>query len=201
MSDNKQSVIIYGAGGHAKVILDILKQYPNYISGGFFCDSNKVGLANIETNIKKAKENKHKFIIGIGDNHIRKEKYRKIKKNEFEIISLIHPNAVIAENIIIDHGTVVMAGSIVNPGCKINENSIINTRASIDHDCKIGAHSHIGPGAILCGGVEVGEGTFIGAGATVIEGVKIGENVVIGAGAVVVNNIESHKKVFGVPAK
>ncbi len=94
-----------------------------------------------------------------------------------------------------------MAGAVLQTGCRMGENVIINTRASVDHDCIIACHTHVSPGAVLCGNVQVGQGSHIGAGATVIQGVRIACNGMVAAGAVVIRDIPEGVTVAGVPAK
>ena len=117
------------------------------------------------------------------------------------IVSLVHPSAVIAPNVKIGVGTVVMAGAVINPWTKIGQGCIINTCASVDHDCRIGDFVHVSVGAHVAGTVIIGDNTWVGAGATVSNNIEIVEDCMIGAGAVVIADITEHGTYVGVPAK
>lgn len=192
-----KEVVIIGAGGHAKVVIDIILQREkilndNLIIKGILDDTfkeneeKKIFGIPIVGKINKILElpSNIYYIIAIGNNTIRKkiaQNYEKIK-----YITLIHPKAVIAENVSISTGTVLMAGSIVNSYTKIGKHCIINTGSIIEHDNTIEDYVHISPRATLCGGVIVEEESWIGAGSTIIQGLKIGKKVIIGAGAVAI---------------
>lgn len=200
-------VIILGASGHAKVIADIIKSSGDEIIGflddnldiqGSIVFDNKKVLGTIKNDIYKYKDNY--FIIGIGNNKIRKEIYDNY--TELKWYTAIHNSAIISENVIIGEGTVIMPGAIVNIGSIIGKHVIINTRASIDHENIIEDFVHISPGAVLAGNVHVKELSWICAGAVVINNIKINRNNVIGAGAVVINDIVDENGIHvGVPVK
>lgn len=118
-----------------------------------------------------------------------------------EPVTLVHPDAVVAQDVTIGRGTVVMAGAVINPGTTIGDGCIVNTCASVDHDCVVGDFAHVSVGAHLCGTVSVGEDTWVGAGAVVSNNVTVCADVTIGAGAVVVNDIEDEGTYVGVPAR
>ena len=207
-----KEVVIIGAGGHAKVVIDIILQREkilndNLIIKGILDDTfkeneeKKIFGIPIVGKINKILElpSNIYYIIAIGNNTIRKkiaQNYEKIK-----YITLIHPKAVIAENVSISTGTVLMAGSIVNSYTKIGKHCIINTGSIIEHDNTIEDYVHISPRATLCGGVIVEEESWIGAGSTIIQGLKIGKKVIIGAGAVAIKNVENFSTMIGIPAK
>jgi sugar O-acyltransferase (sialic acid O-acetyltransferase NeuD family) len=190
-------VYLYGAGGHAKVIIDILKS--NHITVPEIFDDNPdirtfMGIPVSHTNIR------FPLIISIGDNSVRKNIADRFDKQIFSPAILAQP-VTISDSAFIDDGTVVMQGVIIQSSAKIGKHAIINTRASVDHDCLIWDYVHIAPGAILCGNVEVGEGAFIGAGTTIMQGIKIGKWSVIGAGSVVVRDIPDNVIAFGSPCR
>lgn len=114
--------------------------------------------------------------------------------------TVIHPSAVVAPELQIADGVQVLAGAVVQAGCQLGVNVIINTGARVDHDCVIDSHAHVAPGVTICGAVHVGAGAHIGAGATVIQGIQIGAGSVVGAGALVIRDIPPGAKVAGVPA-
>lgn len=192
--------ILYGANGHAKVIIDALQL--NEIENIILVDdnSNVKQLMGYEVASPKILDNKQKtyVLISVGNNKIRKEIVNKLDTNYH---SVIHPNVVIAESVKIDKGTFVAAGVVINPDTKIGNHVIINTSASIDHDCNIENFVHIAPNATLCGGISIGEGTLIGAGATILPNLKIGSWITVGAGAVITKDISDYSVVVGNPAR
>lgn len=153
-------------------------------------------LGKIE-DIQKYKDDFY-FIIGIGDNQIRK----KIAEGNpaLNYYTAIHPTAIIGEGVRIGNGTAVMAGTVINADAEIGEHCIINTSAVIEHECVIGDYTHISPQACLCGNVHVGEECHVGAGSTVINNINIIEDTIIGAGSVVIKNITKEGTYIGIPA-
>ena len=142
--------------------------------------------------------------MGIGgtrDTRLRHKCFEKFHAEGFRFVQVIHPSATISKQIELQEGAQVMAGAVIQHGCVVGKNSIINTRASIDHGCHIGSHVHVAPGAVLSGDVSVGNGSYIGAGSIVIQGIKIGENCLLGAGSVVLSDIPSGVCAWGAPAK
>ena len=200
-----KDVIIIGAGGHAKVIADIIyKSGDNLI--GFLDDNldNKgkeiyLGKKVLGTTKDIENYNKNYFIIGIGNNSIRKKINN---ENNLKLYTAIHPSAIIAEDVKIGIGSVIMAGVVINPGTVIGKNCIINTCSSLDHDNLLEDYVHISPGAHLAGTVSVKEGTWICTGATIINNITIAQNNIIGAGSVVIKDINEENGTYvGVPVK
>lgn len=202
-----KKVVIIGAGGHAKVIADIVVRSQDILLG--FLDDNlekekkvicnyKV-LGKIEECIKlKEQNNEIQFIIAIGSNLIRKKIVEKYKLNYY---TAIHPSAQIGLEVKIEEGTVVMANACINSCAKIGKHSIINTGAIIEHDNIIENFVHISPQAALAGTVKVGESTHVGIGAIIKNNIEICSNCTIGSGAVVVKNIIEEGTYVGVPAR
>lgn len=192
---------IIGASGHGKVIADIAKK-NGYSEISFFDDNENIhecGSYLVTGKSAEARIFDGDIIVGIGNAAIRKKIQEMLPVEK--LVTLIHPDAVIAEDAVIGAGTVVMAGAVVNPGVQIGNGCIINTCSSVDHDCTVGDYVHIAVGSHLCGTVSVGSGTWIGAGATVSNNVAICSECMIGAGAVVVKNIEKSGTYLGVPAR
>lgn len=195
MRQCKRRLLIIGASGHGKVCADIAEKM-NLWDEIFFADDNPpaefpyqiIGGSDVEWD--------GDCFIGIGSSAIRE----KLSKGR-NIVTLIHPNAVIGDRINIGLGTVVMAGAVINADAEIGNNVIINTCASVDHDSQIGDFVHVSVGAHLCGSVCVGRHTWIGAGATVKNNVNICGGCMIGAGAVVIKDISESGTYVGVPAK
>lgn len=184
---------LYGASGHAKVIIDILKSQNKEIDG--LVDDNEAIKEIVGYPVSQTLPDKKSVIISIGANKTRKKVAEKLTGNKFE--TAIHPSAIVSEYSSIEEGTVVMQGAIIQSSCKIGKHCIINTGASVDHDCQLGDFVHISPQSILCGDVTIGEGTWIGAGTTIIEGVTIGKWCVIGAGSVVTKDIPDNRLAVG----
>jgi sugar O-acyltransferase (sialic acid O-acetyltransferase NeuD family) len=175
---------LYGASGHAKVIIDILRANNEPIEALF--DDNEAIHNLLTYPVLLPSKVRGPLIISIGNNNIR----RKIADRlNVEYGKTIHPSAIISEEAIVLEGTVVMQGTIIQTGTQIGKHCIINTGASIDHECVIEDYVHISPHCTLCGNVRVGEGTWIGAGTTIIPGVNVGKWSVIGAGSVVTRDI------------
>ena len=201
-----RKVVIIGAGGHAKVIADIIIKSGDEVVG--FLDDNIEKDTIVIDNYKvigktedclKLKENKELyFIIAIGNNFTRKDIAEKYNLNYY---TAIHPTAVIGMQVQIEEGTVIMANTCINTNTKIGKHCIINTGAIDEHDNIIDDYVHISPNATLCGTVIVGEGTHIGAGSVIKNNITITNNCIIGAGAIVVKNIEESGIYVGIPAK
>ncbi len=191
---------LYGASGHAKVIIDILTLNGVEIDGLF--DDNKEITNLFDYKVCQFNQdllNNSKLIISIGNNKTRKKLALELK--DFSFSKAIHPLAIVDNSVFVDAGSVIMAGSVINNSVKIGNHSIVNTKASIDHDCILGSFVHVAPGVTVCGGVQIGEGSLIGAGSTIIPNIKIGEWAVIGAGSVIKENIPNGCKVVGVPGR
>ena len=200
-----KNVIILGAGGHAKAIAEcVLKSGDNLI--GFLDD-------NIELQNKEIYEGKkvigklndidkyqnNYFIIGIGNNKIRKQI---ASKYNLKWYTAIHPSTIIATDVEIGEGSVIMPGVTINVSTKIGKHAIINTAASLDHDNIIEDYVHISPGSHIAGTVVIKESSWICIGATVSNNIVIGENNIIGAGAVVIKDIlDNNSTYIGIPAK
>ncbi len=196
-----KKIAIIGASGHGKVIADIARK-NGYREIVFLDDDESVhecGGYPVIGNSSKARGIDAEIIIGIGNAGVRKRIQESVP--EEKLVTLIHPDAVVAEDVVIGKGTVVMAGAVINPGVRIGIGCIINTCSSVDHDCVVGDYVHIAVGSHLCGTVTVGSGSWIGAGATVSNNIAICSNCMIGAGAVIVKNIDSAGTYMGVPAR
>lgn len=194
-------MIVYGASGHSKVIIDIIESSEEE-SIAFVIDDNpdikEIMDYRVDHSFSDNMKNES-VVIAVGNNVIRK----KIADNfDFKYVQgLIHKRAVVNRDVSIGDGSVVMAGAVINSSTHIGENCIINTNAVIEHDVEIGDFCHISPGAVITGNVQIGIGSHIGAGASVIPGVKIGKWATIGAGTVVIENIPDHAVVVGNPGK
>ena len=204
-----KNVVVIGAGGHGKVIADIIIKSQDNVYG-FLDDGVDIGttiiknknikvIGNVEDCKKIASENPDfEFVIAIGNNEIRKtisEKYN------LKYYKAIHPSAQIGLDVMVGEGTVVMANTAINSSTQIGQHCIINTGAIIEHDNVIEDYVHISPNATLCGTVKIGKLTHVGAGTVIKNNTNICENCIIGAGATIVKDIKEEGTYVGVPAK
>lgn len=190
-------MFLYGASGHAKVIIELLEE--NGIKPEGLFDDNESIQFLFQYPVKKFNvdyDQNIQVIISIGNNKIREKIAKSIA---FDYQSAIHPKSIISKRSTIGAGSVIMGGVTINADTNIGQHCIVNTNASIDHECTIEDFVHISPNATLCGNVEIGKGTHVGAGAVVIPDKKIGKWCVIGAGAVVINDIPDFCTAVGNP--
>jgi UDP-N-acetylbacillosamine N-acetyltransferase len=202
---NTIPIVIFGAGGHAMVIADILRRMGGYHIAGFidsvnpgrrgeaFCGSTIFNEEDLPTVTAT--------IIAVGDCAARLRLAQSAIDQGLTLATAIHPSAIIADSTRIGSGTVIAAGAIINPAAVIGDNVIINTAVSVDHECVIEDGAHLSPGVRLGGAVKVGRGTWIGIGASILPKVQIGENTIVGAGSVVLKDVPANVVVYGVPAR
>ena len=192
------TINLFGASGHAKVIMDIVEAQGDRVACLYDDSPHCDQIHGIS--VLKASEIQvdGPMIISIGSNRIRK---LISGKYSLQYAKAIHPQSIVSSSVEIGDGTVVMQGAIIQSDAEIGKHCIINTGASVDHECVIGNFVHITPHATLCGNVHVGEGTWIGAGSVIIPGIKIGQWCTIGAGSVVINDIPDNTVVVGNPCK
>jgi sugar O-acyltransferase (sialic acid O-acetyltransferase NeuD family) len=191
-------IIIMGAGGHAKVVANILKLSGRSVLG-FVSPDLKAGIDLLgkkflgnDKEIFQYKVNEIELANGIGSLSGKNEGWKlldEMRQKGYKFSTIIHPNSLISSDVYLDDGVQIMAGVIIQPGSKIGRNSIINTGAIVDHDCKIQENCQIAPGVILNGSVTVGHNTHIGTGTSVIESISIGSNSIIAAGSVVYRDV------------
>lgn len=194
-----KQLIIIGAGGHGKVVADIAKK-NGYEDIRFLDDNEKLSECGGYPVIGRSSDSsKYRcdMFVAIGNAEIR----QKIQEQLGNIATLIHPDAVIADDVKIGAGSVVMAGTVINSGAIIGRGCVINTGSSVDHDCILGDYVHISVGAHLAGAVEVRERTWVGIGAIVSNNLTICSDCMIGAGAVIVKNIFVSGIYEGLPAR
>ena len=202
-------LLIWGAGGHAKVVLDIARATGRYediallddarSAGSDFCGYPVVGGAEALPSVLA--EGFGAVVIAIGDNATRARCYLRALELGFSAPALVHPSSVLSPSAEVGPGSVVMPLSVLNAYARVAANVIINTGAIIEHDCEVGNHAHISPRALLAGGCKVREYAHVGAGAIVLPGITVGARAVVGAGAVVVDDVSEDATVVGVPAR
>lgn len=210
MTDKNRSVIIIGGGGHAKVVADVLQLQGYAVLGYTDLDSEKgclpptIPFLGDDQAIFGHQPASILLANGLGSVRStagRRKIYEYFVNAGYQFVKLIHPSAIVANDVTIQEGAQIMAGAVIQPGSRIGNNVIVNTKASLDHDCLISDHVHVAPGVTISGGVYVGEGTHIGTGAIIIQGISIRENCLVGAGAVVIADVKDGRTVIGVPAR
>lgn len=192
------TINLFGASGHAKVIMDIISAMGCEVGCLYDDAPHCADIRGIPAYNSRNVTVMGPMIVSIGSN-----KFRKLVSERYDIeyAKAIHPGAIVSPTSNVGDGTVVMQGAILQSDTSVGKHCIINTGASVDHECVIGDYAHISPHATLCGNVHVGEGSWIGAGATVIPGIKIGKWCTIGAGSVVIRDIPDGSTAYGNPCK
>lgn len=191
---------LYGASGHSKVIIDILKQQQIEVEAvlddapksDFIYDIPVVKASDMMLDVEAL------LIVSIGNNWFRKRIAESLKVRFY---TAIHSSAVVSPSTILGTGTVVMPNAVINAFSTLGNHCIVNSGAIVEHDCVLENYVHISPNAALAGGVSVGEGTQIGIGASVIQGIKIGKWVTVGAGAVIIEDLPDYAVVVGNPGR
>ena len=204
-------LVIWGAGGHARVIADIVSLTDSYEIVGFldnvrpehrsvpFSEASILGGAEQLDGLRRQGV-KH-IIFGFGNCQARLDLARTARAAGFTLATVTHPSAIVANGVVIGAGSVIAAGAVVGPGARLGENVIVNTGATVDHDCELADGAHICPGVNLAGNVVVETAAWVGIGATVIQKVRIGAGATVGAGAVVLRDVPAGATVYGVPAQ
>ncbi len=204
MVTETNKLMIFGAGGHGRVVAEIAQLSGKYTDIAFLDDKAPdatfpypyIGKCEKFANYQKDFD----FFVAIGNATIRRWFQTEVEDAGGRIITLIHPASIISKDVTIGKGTVVMAGAIVNTGAQIGDGVILNTASSVDHDCVVEDFCHVSVGAHLCGTVHLGTGTWVAAGATVINNVTICPDCLIGAGATVTHDLQNAGIYKGTPA-
>jgi sugar O-acyltransferase (sialic acid O-acetyltransferase NeuD family) len=205
------AIIIYGAGGHGRLLLEMMERGGVGPIAGFVDEDPSLHGTKVEGIPVLGSPERlpmliralhiHRAVLGVGDNAARRRMAEHARSLSLRLLKVIHPSATIAVSSVVGEGSVVLAGAIIGSHAKVGECNIINTRASVDHDCQTGDYVHVAPAATLCGNVSVCDGAFIGAGATIIPELCIGDESIVGAGATVIRDVASHTTVVGCPAR
>ena len=204
-------VVIVGGGGHAKVVADLLSALGRPIRGvvapeGPGCPAVGLGLAYLGDDDALLGLDRGSVALALGVGGVRptdarRALFERLKAAGFSFATLCHPSAVVAGDVELGEGSQIMAGAVVQTGCRIGANVIVNTRVALDHDCLVGDHVHLATAAAISGGVAIGAGAHLGTGAVVIQGLRIGAGALVAAGAVVVADVAGGAAVAGVPAR
>ena len=210
-----RDLIVLCAGGHARVVIDILHRSGQTPVGLVDTNANLHGtrlddvpvMGTDAVVLSRAPDsvvlvNALGNVARVGDSGLtqRRELFTRFKAKGYQFAQVISPDAIVSGRATLEEGCHVITGAIVHPGCIVGVNSIVNTGAQLDHDCCIGAHSHVAPGAVLCGNVTVGAICHIGAGAVIVQGVTIGDGAVVAAGAVVLVDVPAGATVVSAAA-
>ena len=194
-------MILLGAGGHAKVVAEALIQSGKTILGLVAPDKKKgskyFGLDVLGNDDELFSYSPREVVLANGIGALPGKVFRwklasQMREKGFQFTRVIHPSAIIADNVVIGEGVQIMAGVIIQTGASIGQGSIVNTGASIDHDCSIGQNCHLAPGVVLSGCVDIGSGTHVGTGSVIVQGISIGTDSIVAAGSVVYKNIVSN---------
>lgn len=207
----KRPVIMIGSGGHARVLISSLVLSSRQILGILDPDPMLVGRSIIgirvignDDVINQYDPEEIELVNGIGSissTTCRCNVYSKFKMKGYSFTQVIHPSAIVVNDVQVGEGSQIMAGAVIQTGSIIGDNVLVNTGAIIDHDCSIGAHTHVAPGAVLSGGIRVADMVHIGTSATIIQGINIGYGAMVGAGAVVVRDVPQQQKIVGNPGR
>jgi len=208
---DKKRIALIGGGGHCKVVISILKKLDNFEIAGIVDNYevetliNGIKVIGTDDDLKNIyKSGVHYALVTVGsvkDNTKRCRLFNMAREFGYKFPVITSPEAIVDKSVMVDEGTVIMSGCVINIDSFIGENCIINTGVIIEHDCKIENHCHIAPGVHISGEVNIGELSFLGIGATIIQGIKIGKNVTVGAGSVVIKDIPDNVIAVGNPAK
>lgn len=202
-------LLVYGAGGHGKVVADAARS-AGWVVTGFIDDApgredatiwglpvrtlDRM-LAEVPAAAGAA------FAMGIGDNAARARCQAGLAAKGCTVVTIVHARAAVAPSAVLGAGTVVMANAAVNPDARLGAGCIVNTGAVVEHDCVLGDHVHLSPNAALGGAVRVGDRSHLGIGAVVLPAVQVGRGVRVGAGAAVIRDVADDLTVVGVPAR
>ncbi|HEY2480741.1 MAG TPA: acetyltransferase [Caulobacteraceae bacterium] len=202
-----EPVVILGAGGHAKVVIELLRAQGRAIAGLTDADSAPRSVLGVpvvgdDTALAGLRDRgvRHAF-VAIGDNAARQAAGARATDLGFILVNAVSPTASVSASARLGHGVAVMAGAVINADAVIGDLAIVNSGAIVDHDCHLERCCHVGPGAVLAGGVRLGAGALIGVGASVTPGCSIGARTIVGAGACVVADLGADVTAIGVPAR
>jgi sugar O-acyltransferase (sialic acid O-acetyltransferase NeuD family) len=202
-----QALVVLGAGGHSRPLIDAALEAGFEIHGVIDLDYHGQSEHILGCEILGGPELlddatlPRAAVVAIGDNGLRRVWFERLQAGGWTLPRIVHPRALVSRFCEIGQGAFVNVGAMLNAGVTIGDDTIVNTGALVDHEAVVSAHSHIGPGARLAGRVTVGEQSFVGAGATVIQQVRVGDRAVIGAGAAIIRDVADGATVVGVPGR
>jgi UDP-perosamine 4-acetyltransferase len=195
--DNKP-ILILGAGGHAKVIAEVLiksgKEILGFVAPEIKKGSKYFNLDVLGDDSVLASYNPEEVLLanGVGalpNNTLRRQLAINMRQQGYRFATVIHPDSIVASDVYLDDGVQIMAGVVIQPSVSVGKDTIVNTGALIDHDCTIAEDCHIAPGVTLCGGVDIKSNVYVGAGATILQGISVGKNSILAAGSIIYKDI------------
>ncbi|RAL20488.1 hypothetical protein DL240_16925 [Lujinxingia litoralis] len=196
-----QAIVIYGAGGHARVVIDMVREGRRDLRIVGIVDdspdrpSEVLGvpvLGDASTFAELRERGVRLAALGVGavtHNALRAELFSRLRREGFILPNLIHPRACVEPSVLMGQGNQIFAGAVVSSCVSLGDNTVINSNVVVSHDCVIDDHVHLTPGALLAGGVQVGARSVIGMGVTIFLGVQVGADVVIGNGSHILTDV------------
>ncbi len=199
-------ILLLGGEGHAAVVLDVLELLGYSVAGYLALGPGSLDIPYLgdDTLLSSLEPGAYQLALGVGSvgvSPLRQQLFERAKALGFDFVTLIHPAASVSHRVTLAEGGQIMAGAVVQPGCQLGENVIVNSCASVDHHGRLAAHVHLAPGVRLSGGVSIGPGCHVGTGAVLIQGVTLGAECLVAAGAVVTSNWPAGSRLKGVPAR
>ncbi len=211
MERNSKRVLVWGAGGHGKVVIDALMAGTEWEVAGIIDEDGKKNNTEIlgvkvmlfEGDLADAARRLECdcVTIAMGDNYTRFKKFQQIRRSGLTPVNVVHPSAHVSRFVKMGEGVTILAGATINPGTVLEDNVCVNTAASVDHDNYLENSCHIFPNATLTGGVRIGGFAYVGSGAVIKPNLTVQKYSYVGAGAVVLENVPEGAIVTGVPAK
>lgn len=209
---SKERIIVVGAGGHARAVLDVIRSEGRYAVAGFVDSSRPRGTQWLGAEVLGDESalpdlcrelDTRVGLVALGDNWQRSELTRRIEERVpgFAFASSVHPKASVSADAVLGAGSIVMPGAVIVSGCRIGRGCIVNTLASLDHDCVMEDFASFAPGVVVGGNVHVGACAALSLGSRVVHGIRIGAHAVVGAGALVLEEVPAEVVAFGVPAR
>jgi sugar O-acyltransferase (sialic acid O-acetyltransferase NeuD family) len=209
MMEKGRAVLIFGAGGHGKVVADVAQSCGHQVRGFIDDDVARDGQTHYGLPVYAwqrlfdtlAAWREVAIVPAIGDNRARVSLIERVRGAGCTVLTVTHRRAIVAPTVVLGEGTVVMAGAIANPDARVGPGVVLNTGSITEHDVQIGPYAFLGPKVSLGGAASIGARAFLGIGATVLPGVRIGADAQVGAGAVVTRDVPDGVTVVGVPAR